>query len=393
MSTTIDGQRVDTLANPELYRRLAAYFGRDAVTVLKPGQVSRWRRTFPINGVEGQKVKFKDAFARDQKGEEYRLNCPFCGDTGNRLFINHQWALWDGTTQSKKRFLAYCHNSDCMADPVNQDQLYSYLFERKMMFHADPASDVAQVRATPEKFTGWTPGSIRTIDDVGPSNPAVRFLVDREYDPRQIERDWEIGICMSSRSVHYAGRIYIPIHQNGELAGWMCRYPGDRVGGKTLKEAGVKKYLFAPGMHTSELLYNFDQAKERRALVIVEGATSAWRVGTNAVAVFGKKLHDPQCRMISSLATGGALDCVILMLDPSQSAEDIRRNSPHHITVAERTLRPYMGRCPLVVVRLPEGSDPGSLNRRLVYQITLETAAKGRFSQAVLDAIQKEAER
>lgn len=356
--------RVEQLANPELYRRLAAYFGRENVTVLRPGVRSQWRRLFSVNGVEGSRKSFRDSFERGEKGEEFRLNCPFCGDSRQRLFINHQWALWNETTRSRHKFLAYCHNSDCLREEFRQQKLYSFLFERPLIGVARQTDDVKVVRL-PDKFDGRLPGTVLPLEQASPTVPARRFLIDRGFDPSEIARDWDVGLCTSG-SVKYSGRLYIPIHSEGNLAGWMCRYPGDRVGSQTLKEAGVRKYLFAPGMATSRLLYNLDAAREHPVLVIVEGATDAWRVGLNAVAVFGKRIHDAQCELLARAISKGRIRYVVLMLDPDQSAEEIRRGAVHHITSAERILRPWVGRTPLVTVRLHPGTDPGGSSRSLL---------------------------
>ena len=59
-------------------------------------------------------------------GEYYRINCPYCSDTRQRLWISYRWAEVDPRTRSELLHLAICFNEDCIDSyEVRQD-----LFER-----------------------------------------------------------------------------------------------------------------------------------------------------------------------------------------------------------------------------------------------------------------------
>lgn len=52
------------------------------------------------------------------------MNCPWCLDTRQRLYINHQWGEPDPVTGGKKLHLAHCFNEGCVDSYPRQKALY-----------------------------------------------------------------------------------------------------------------------------------------------------------------------------------------------------------------------------------------------------------------------------
>jgi hypothetical protein len=76
------------------------------------------------------------------------------------------------------------------------------------------------------------------------------------------------------------------------LAGWQAREID--AGGRQ-----SRKYLSMKGMRKSQLLYGLPKAIESEGpVIVVEGATDVWRLGTNGVAAFGKMLHPSQIALL-----------------------------------------------------------------------------------------------
>ena len=65
-------------------------------------------------------------------GEQYAVNCPFCGDTRQRLYISHMWDT--EFVQNNVRYhcsdrLMHCFNEDCVAHPENRQKIVNSLRE------------------------------------------------------------------------------------------------------------------------------------------------------------------------------------------------------------------------------------------------------------------------
>lgn len=60
-------------------------------------------------------------------GEQYAVNCPFCGDTRHRLYISHMWNQIIETSNHVKyhcsKHLIRCFNEDCQRKEENFNQL------------------------------------------------------------------------------------------------------------------------------------------------------------------------------------------------------------------------------------------------------------------------------
>jgi hypothetical protein len=104
-------------------------------------------------------------------------------------------------------------------------------------------------------------------------------------------------------------RILIPIIQRRKLVSWQARSIEDAWG-----NTPEPKYIFPPKSKKSMWLYNMDNALFHKDMVIVEGMTDVWRVGPQAVALFGKKPSRHQLTIMKIL-WGYDGRCVIC-LDP-----------------------------------------------------------------------------
>src|SRR4051812_3666648 len=91
-------ERRDVL-NPSLHARLVDRIG--PVHVSNEGQEARFGSTFTDPTTRKQHTGLVT------KGEFYRLNCPYCGDQRQRLYVNYQFMCPDPTTGEPMRGLAH----------------------------------------------------------------------------------------------------------------------------------------------------------------------------------------------------------------------------------------------------------------------------------------------
>lgn len=288
----------------------------------------------------------------DSSGEYYRVCCPFCGDTRKRLWINHRFGTIDPFTGRRMLFLAHCYNERCLHRRGNVRKLDD------MIFGLRNVNERSQMVIRPGRVNPTPPGPVPPPGDLVPISqlpayhPAVQYLVvERQFT---IDTLSGFGVCLCVRAAPgnklAEGRIIIPIYRDANVVGWQARFVGKPP------DEDIPPYYSCRGMRKSQLLYNLDASKDRRFVVIVEGVTDVWRVGSPAVAPLGKTLSDAQFRLVEH---HWANKPVVVMLDPDA------REEMHG--VVNDLLRVH--RAPVLSVTLPPGTDPASHTTEEVWSL------------------------
>ena len=124
------------------------------------------------------------------------------------------------------------------------------------------------------------------------ASKARQYLVDRGFDPDELESRYQVGYSLLSYNPppRIYNRIVIPVYGFREsldiseqiLLGWQAREVGDSGAGP--------KYLNMKGFAKSSCVYGLPQCDDAGPVVVAEGPTDVWRLGGNAVAVFGKSM-------------------------------------------------------------------------------------------------------
>lgn len=339
--------------NPLLYERLRRRFGEVRIQDEGVAMVARYIK--PLLSKEPR-------LEVQHPGEYYRVECPFCNDNRFRLYINHRWGVRD-ETGNKNLFLAYCFNENCLAD-----------FERKLEFledltELDGGFDQARIRQGTQPPTAATvatwPGPVTRIDRLPPHHPANAYLISRFFDPERLGRVYGVSYCEDSHFYMARRRIIIPIYQDRAFRGWTARFVGEL---DWKDKNNPRKYYNMPDIPRRSLLYNFDQARQYETGVICEGPSDVWSFGPMAVCCFGSSMSfEQQKKFIHAFAGRTA----VLLLDPEAYEE---KNAVKLI----QTLRSEMGHRRFAVVHLPEGTDPGSLDREFLRSYVADESAKQR---------------
>lgn len=285
------------MLNPDLYNRLKRKLG--AVKVLREDERAVLRPYRVGTTIE----------MRPEGGEEYNVCCPFCHDTGFHLYINYTYGLKN--TKGERSFAtAHCFHG-CLEDTEKREALYELLFAFSMPRHIKSSVAVfAEEPAAPAEII--PPGKLVLVSQLPDNHPAVEYLCNQRKFSKSLLDYYGICYCYESQTNPLAvGRIVIPIWFKNEYKGWQTRKLGD---GK----AGGIKYCTAPGMRKSKLIYNYDMAIKQDYVVICEGVTDVWRVGSAGVCLFGKKASVEQIRLIKD---GWRDKDICLLLDPDASKE------------------------------------------------------------------------
>lgn len=309
-------------------------------------------------------------------GEYYRVSCPFCSDTRKRLYINYRWGRRDPKTGSDMLYLCHCFNSDCIDSREKQEELLRMIFPHGML-HMPTAADAIYGSAKPRKDYVHRP-VMRLPEEcyrIHRFKPAHGYLRFRGFDPKELWERWRIRYCPTSSypPPRIACRIVIPVYDlkrvqtpNGvvfepRIAGWQARAGDDET---------EPKYLTAKGMKKSHLLYDLSAAIDAVGpVVICEGVTDVWRLGTNAVALFGKDLAARQLDLILEHLRRRPL-VIFLDNDAVEEAKNIRRK----LRLARRSAG---DKSRVVIAKLPAGrQDIGECIREEAWESVAHALGK-----------------
>src|SRR6187399_54136 len=134
------------------------------------------------------------------QGEEYRLDCPECGDTRGRLFINHRWGVYDKKTKTRNLWLANCYNEECFANYAEQKKLYDTVYAGYSMGAGDLSKATEKARTLIIQPVDL-PGSVWPLADMikrQPNHHAVQYLRDRLIDPQTVSEAYDLSYCIET---------------------------------------------------------------------------------------------------------------------------------------------------------------------------------------------------
>ncbi|MHA2064711.1 MAG: hypothetical protein ACXABY_10085 [Candidatus Thorarchaeota archaeon] len=305
------------MINTALYESLCRVFDTHVAVVNEDDPGTFTCPTQPKSFIGRKNKRYAEV---EDWGECYRLNCPACGDTRERLYISHYF----GCKKKIKTINYYfgnvyvCHNERC--------NLQQY-FDRLWQICPDCTGQEIGESRKPSTFVSFMNDVKKEMDLPSPCIPiisdeipdtALAYLYERQFEPADLDK-YKVKFVPKGTVYQKAteeekaksfleDRLLIPIIQRHKMVSWQARRLRDTPGDKGFK------YLFPKKANKSEWLYNMDTAIFHHDLVITEGVTDVWRIGQNAVALFGKKASRAQLELLK-LLWGWNGSCVIA-LDP-----------------------------------------------------------------------------
>ena len=230
-------------------------------------------------------------------GREVHICCPFCGDHRYRLYIE------------LNKGLVYCHNCNFKGTVVNLIQrveCISYTrateifmdvkgnmnipldicesLEHKLLIGSNEYNLDKRAIPLPDEY------QLLTTSEQVLAKKAIKYLQSRSITLSQIQR-YSMGFCAMGE---YAGRIIIPIYEDGKLKFWVSRAIGNT---QRLKEKSPSNEPYQYGK--SEVIFNIDTAaKKYHTAIISEGIFDALSWGDMGVSLLGKELYDEQFRVL-----------------------------------------------------------------------------------------------
>ncbi len=342
---------MEKVLNPTLYYRLKRLFGR--VKIADEGEAMIHR------AVRGLEDELRVVFEHD--GEYYRVCCPFCNDTRYRLYVNHMWGRRDDHGR-RMLFLMVCFNEHCTNKHENKEKFIESIDDpvlAECMIKKGVVVPLEARRALP-------PGPTTPVDRLRPNHPARDYLRNvRGFDEAELAKTYGVGYCTESVYSLAERRIIIPVYEGDTLKGWQARHVGELDWKGPEKSTLPPKYFSCPGSKfRSQCIYNIDRMKKWHTGIVVEGPMDVWRFGAMSGCIFGNTMTEAQK---AKLLAHFRHRTVVLLLDPEEFESRTTRNLVSYM----ETRMP--GR--VCAVKLPDGTDPGSLDREFLRAYVKEQAA------------------
>lgn len=340
--------------NPALYSRLKR-FGK--VRVSNEGEAFKYRA---VRGLEDEPLL---DIAHD--GEFYMVCCPFCRDTRFRLYVNHMYAQRDRHGR-RMTFLAICYNQNCLARRDNQLEFQETLDSTEMLTDVR----VFAGREVPEeaRVVQW-PGNCKLVNTLRANHHAVQYLESRGFDPDFLARRYQVSYCRHSHFSLARDRLIFPVFEGDQLKGWQARVIGELPWkDKTKKQGLPPKYFSTPSSNfRSRCILNWDRMRLWKTGIVVEGPTDVYKFGPMSGCIFGNTVTPLQRRKLVTVfkKRGRSL---VLLLDPEEFES---RSTQKAIRMMERAMRGQF-----CAVKLPDKTDPGSLDQAFSREYVRQEAAK-----------------
>ena len=287
----------DEVLNPDLYAVLCDIF-RGEVEVVNPGS--------PGDIVYTKKgLKY---YAHAENGaQEFRVNCPYCGDTRGRLYINYL-----AVSNIKHRGLPVktYHLMNCRNEGCSTIDLYKDLRKR---VKNPPAITVKEIKKK-ARIDLRLPSPNYLINSKKAHAAPVAYMRSRGFDLDELAEVYGVRTCERVPGVEHLGQMVLfPSYDGARLTFWQARMAHDAFPGSR-----APKYYFPTGTQKSEILYNRFHAIGEKMVVITEGVLDAIRVGKQGVSVFGKHPSVAQTRIMKRIFKR---KMGVLMLDPDAAKE------------------------------------------------------------------------
>lgn len=227
----------------------------------------------------------------DDGHRELVAECPFCG-RADKLWINAEKRKWT---------CYYCSEGGSLALLVAKVEGVSVreATERILLEERGPVElqrlqsmlsvlPYEESVSTPAPYP-LPPGFVPVWDGRTQRWSVPTYLWEKREIQARTARAYGIGYCEEGR---WAGRLVLPLYRCGLYQGFTTRAVNDAL---------TPKYLTAPGLDKSHLLYGYDQVFLREHVCLVEGpfdVLSMSQRGFPAVGLMGKGLTSAHIHLL-----------------------------------------------------------------------------------------------
>lgn len=306
----------------------------------------------------------ESTYHNTSKGDQYSYNCPFCGDTKQRMFVNLD------------RKVYYCHNCTSSGTLVTLISDYASVTWKEALdvyreYEGQEAALPESIEEeiftmlikTPQfekpKFVHPLPEEFILLEDARgkAGQHAVNYLKSRGISMKLAEEKY-IGYCAEGK---YANRIIMTDFENGELVHWQARTweaaPKNKLMKKyfrkvlnpSLSDEQIQDGIRA--IEKSEVIGNIDTVIHNKMAVLVEGKFDEYTIPNVGACLHGKHMSDNQ--FIKLVQNKKNIDVIAVMMDGDAFA--------NACVTADRLYKHFDD---VLVCRMPLDKDPNQLGTR-----------------------------
>lgn len=342
-----------SVLNPFLYNRLLQKFGK--VSIACQGE--------PLVGTVTS-LRGREEFIVSSSGEYYRVNCPFCNDTKQHLWINHRWGTGiPGLINDKLNWMLVCYRRNCFSSDNPSGSIYRRQLSTEIYgntkVHQLPRIPLGTAVAESSLEEIQLPNACIPVNQLESTHQALLYIKSRNFDPNFLAEEYGLQYCASDKveDQRIKGRLIIPITADNKLIGWQARAIDKNDPGP--------KYYNAKNVKIHKTIYNYDNAKHYPFVVVTEGVTDVWTIQEGAVSLLGKTLNDSQLHyFVNNCSPKGNWKVAIVALDPDAEKES---------DLCYMKLKKYM---PTLKLKLPNSADPADMGYTDFWSLTDSTCLK-----------------
>jgi len=360
------------MLNPVLYSALGHAFG--TVEVENEGESA----DIELTGNRQYPTEWR-IMKDGRSGEQYRVNCPVCGDYKQHLYISYlSYArpVMAGLSLMQGRLLCHCFRRNCMAEAENRrlvermigagmacvGDVDSLGAEINMCCESRPKYTPTDQKPTLEGMRSWIPGFNWCDENTDPD--IVEYLSQRGVTQDMVDEfmvGWGPVVTPRTKTLLTGGApwVLLPVVMNGMLVGMQARCPD-----KFIISKDSLRYWNHPGMRKKTMVYNIDSARDCDTAVLCEGIFDVMKVGHPGVCCFGHTPSRTQLTMLSSIGK-----CLIWLPD-TDSHEDFDTVQEARTQAAAWNAMQTFELGAHVVV-LPE-KDAGSMSRHDIWTVIMD---------------------
>lgn len=232
-------------------------------------------------------LKSRFSVVKPGNGKWVRIKCPTC-TPGDAMKLKR------GVNLS-----SLASNCFICKQPLTIQQLFGREIIPASLISTTPA--FTETKEHPQSRE-WPCNSIIPVNELPKDHAAVKFLAqDHLTDLDALYKLYHVGYVLPSEAkmitfdrkegpgfaISSADSLVFPVFQSSELVGWQLRYVNPKS----------KKFKYLHVFPKGNYLYNYDNAKQYKTVVVVEGVKKSWKF-PNAVATLGKGMTDKQIQLI-----------------------------------------------------------------------------------------------
>lgn len=346
------------MLNEKLYCAIKAVFG-ETPKIVNEGSPATLYDVYPRFSFTQQVQNLSTK--QTKGGEQYVVNCPFCGDTNHHLYISYLWDsvfTIEGCEFHASEYLFNCFRRQCTQVENYATQIINALREAMGSATLLDFSN-AEIEDSSGSIANQVPYPTGVVDLMYAPDYVKHYINARGFDLQELNDVFNVRyIPFFGKFQH--GLLVLPVVQNDEYYFWQGRLvplDGTINGPLETNSEGEEypKYYIPYGAKKGWALGNIDLASLHGTVYIVEGLFDVYAIGKQAICKFGRDMSRAQQNILQAKCRNKNIVLVPDMNDPKALPAAEVDKIALEVTGAFKSVK---------IAKLPDGMDPGMLKEK-----------------------------